>query len=347
MTQRFTLNPAVDLLPISPNEIEAVGGHLEGYSLMIEDDTHPGISRAMLEILDGGTTLDELAERLPAEIDITPDELQAMVTDLERHGVILTVDGDCDAIGAWTAFVRFGAVTPASLTREVVVAGDRLATDLALQLTSHGVKATAGDFPTGDELEGFIQIEQAPPDVALDEDGTNVDEVDDPVGDDELGDVDEPKPNVPLLIVATEHQSLARINTLNQQAVKLGVPVLYIQAAGSEYILGPWVKPGASACFWEMEHARQRSLFSFGDHATIAMAADTLSAEISPVVRNLVVAATAPWVIELAITGSSSLAGSILKGRATTGETRRQTVLRLPRCPVCLPSRPLLRNSMI
>jgi hypothetical protein len=54
-----------------------------------------------------------------------------------------------------------------------------------------------------------------------------------------------------------------------------------------------------------------------------------------------------PWVIELGLTNRSGLLGRALIGRTTTVELRAQTVLRLPRCPVCLPLRPLLRNPVI
>jgi hypothetical protein len=64
------------------------------------------------------------------------------------------------------------------------------------------------------------------------------------------------------------------------------------------------------------------------------------------VTANAAAAALVPYLVELALLGRSMLAGQVLRGHATTAETSTHAVMRLPRCPTCLVTRPMLRNPL-
>jgi bacteriocin biosynthesis cyclodehydratase domain-containing protein len=120
-----------------------------------------------------------------------------------------------------------------------------------------------------------------------------------------------------------------------------------VQSSGAQLVVGPYVHPGQSACFWEFELQRSRSMFQHSHYQAVLQLNGRSAATTSPFVTQAAVYAAIPWIIELGLTNRSGLLGRALIGRTTTVELRAQTVLRLPRCPICLPLRPLLRNPVI
>jgi len=320
MAGSYVINPQVDCVPFSGTEYLVRSGHLEGYSLVVTDDGD-GIADAVLRKATDSFTSEEIAD----ETGQTVETIEQHLDDLLAAGVVVLTEPDVhDA--PWVAFARFGTVPDPQSLREVAIFGDGLAETLGAQLRDLGLTATVEPSTELGDLKRFSFEEQAP------------EEGDDPT--------EFSTGTQPVLVIARSGQSVAEMQRINSEAVAAGTPVLYVQSAGAHVIVGPYVHPGSSACFWEFELQRSRSMFDLSQYQTM-LAAPGSRASASPFVDGAAATSAIPWIIELASTGRSSLLGKALMGRATTSEIKPQTILRLPRCPVCLPTRPLLRNAQI
>jgi bacteriocin biosynthesis cyclodehydratase domain-containing protein len=336
---RYSHNPALTYLVVSEDEVIAKGGHLEGFSLVLADETGRGMAVGVLDAVRDGASAEEVRDRLDGA-GITLEEITRFLEDLHGSGALLRVDDHEAAVADWLAFARYGQPPAAARHRPLVVAGAAAAGQLAAAVKDLGLDAGHVELADLGDLDRFAAVETAPEEP--EPDGT-LQVRTAPRG--PVSDADEVRR--PRLVVLAEGTSLTTLYELNERAVAAGVPILYVQVSGVEWAVGPAVVPGATACFWEFERQRARAAFSYSEYSVLASVASGAPPREAPLVaRRAAVAAATPYLVELALLGSSSLAGAVLRGRATTAESARHSVLRLPRCPVCLPQRPLLRNLL-
>jgi len=325
---KYRTNPAVTYLPVSPDEVIARGGHLEGFSLVISDDTGRGLAVGVLDAIADGASAESVHSSIGGDAVATLDEIEIFLDELRRSGAILAADAPRDRYADWNAFVRFGELADPKATMPLTVAGSDAAKALATALADLGLDVATTLITELDDLAPYVVIEQPPSETAQPEDDVS----------------SQPVPERGLIVVS-EGMGLSELHALNERAVVVGASVLYTQLAGVEFAVGPYVVPGSTACYWEVERQRARTAFSYSEYMVLTSAPGRRGT-VPPVAQRTFVATALPHAVELALLGHSSLAGSVLRGRATTGETSRHRVMRLPRCPVCLPNRPLLRNLL-
>jgi bacteriocin biosynthesis cyclodehydratase domain-containing protein len=322
-TIRYSQNPALTYVVVSDDEVIAKGGHLEGFSLVVSDDTGRGMAAGVLDAVRDGATADEVAHRLDGSGG-SVEEISRFLADLYDSGALLRIDDREAAVADWLAFARYGQPPTSARHRPLVVAGGPVAGTLAAAVAELGLKSSHVELGDLGDLDRFAAVDEAPPEPEA------------------PADLDRPQ-----LVVVVEGTAIGTLYELNERAVAAGTSVLHVQVAGVEWAVGPAVVPGATACFWEFERQRARSGFSYSEYSVMTAAAGRQPPREAPLVaRRATVAAATPYLVELALLGRSSLAGAVLRGRATTAEATRHSVMRLPRCPVCLPHRPMLRNLL-
>lgn len=319
---KYYLHPHVYYVPRSPDEVIVRGGHLEGYTVLVTDDTQRGLAASVIDSLRASAGVGEVHAAVSKTIDVSVEEIGEFLRKIAQSGAIAAVPGESGDVSAWLSFARYGSLPKDVARRPVTIAGNEMSEHLAEYLGRLGVEAEALPLGDLDSLDRFRNMEGPP---------------DDAPGHDTSG----------RLVVCVQGSLLPALYELNETAIEANVPVLYVQAAGSEVVVGPYVDPGSSACFWEFEQQRMHSFFSQAEYAAQVaegsqhLAATALHVEMSALVH------AAPFVVELSLTGGSSLSGAFRKIRATNGQTQSGSILRLPRCPVCLQHRPLLRNLSV
>lgn len=334
---RYSQNPALTYVVVSDDEVIAKGGHLEGFSLLLADETGRGMAVGVLDAVRDGASPEEVRDRLDGS-GVSLDEVTRFLSDLHGSGALLRVDDHDAAIADWLAFARYGQPPTSARHRSLVVAGDAVAGQLAAAVKDLGLDASHVGLDDLGDLGRFAAVDTAPEAVEPEPGGT----LQIGAARREPDGTDQPR-----LVVLAEGTSLTALYELNERAVAAGAPILYVQVSGVEWAVGPSVVPGATACFWEFERQRARAAFSYSEYAALAAVASSQPRRAVPLVAGrAAVAAATPHLVELALLGSSSLAGAVLRGRATTAESARHSVLRLPRCPVCLTQRPMLRNLL-
>jgi bacteriocin biosynthesis cyclodehydratase domain-containing protein len=123
------------------------------------------------------------------------------------------------------------------------------------------------------------------------------------------------------------------------------VPLLYVGMDGVDLRLGPYVVPGRTPCMWEVERQWLRASADSIQYESLMRVDRGRTAPTEIAVQSLN-AALAPLLLELALRGTSSAVGSVRHVKVTTGTNSFHSVMRLPRCPVCLPMQPLTRNPL-
>jgi bacteriocin biosynthesis cyclodehydratase domain-containing protein len=332
---RYSQHPSVQYLPVSDDEIVVKGSHLEGFSLLVTDDTNRGLARRVIDSLSVPASADEVHHVLADAISIEEGEIEALLEELADCGAVLRHGDRAQRVPEWISFLRFGHADASAQAHPLVICGGSVAADVVATITELGFAAEHVARLDPMELERF-----AVPDVSM-----NVaDQMDGAPTGGPVSEADLPDDDLPRLAVVVEGAPLRYLYELNQAAVDGGVPILYAQVAGSDYAIGPQVVPGATACFWEFERQRARSLFSYSEYAVLAASGTEVTTP--RVTANAAAAALVPYLVELALLGRSMLAGQMLRGHSTTAETSTHAVMRLPRCPTCLVTRPMLRNPL-
>lgn len=316
---KYRINPAVVCVQVSPDEIIARGGHLDGFSVVITDETGQGLSEAVLGALGTSAVSAEEVMCAVGSPAVTLDDVGSLLEELRQSGVVLASGDDGTGVPEWNVFVRFGHLAADAPLMPLTIAGGRLASATAQALRDVGLEAEHVSLDELRDLAPFaVPVAGSAPDPMGPERG---------------------------LLVLHEVDGRARLLELNERAVAENVPVLYAGAAGAEYVVGPYVRPGDTACYWEAEHQRARACFSHAEDSLLRAEPASIPMP-SACTERAVIAAVIPAAIELALLRHSSLAGSTLHGRATTGDVTRHRIMRLPRCPVCLSTRPLVRNPL-
>jgi bacteriocin biosynthesis cyclodehydratase domain-containing protein len=335
----YAANPTITILPVSDDEVIVRGGPLDGYSLIIRDEQARGCTPVLMESLAGGTTASELSERLSCVALVDDAEAAKWLEELHAAGVAVRTGALRSELADWIAYARFGYLGDASSARSVVIVGGSLAEALARRLQELGLDVSVSPDDAAVDWAQFGE-----PDLDL-VDGLAARAA--MPGGDEPDHVDEmpPRTDRPLVVAVWDEADMAGPLAFNDRALTARVPVLHLQAGGVEYAVGPYVVPGATACFWEYERLHARAGKTYAEYAA-TQAARPDGATLPDVTIHAFLATVTPFVVELALVGQSELAGQVLRGRSTTGETARSAIVRLPRCPSCMPLRPMLRNPL-
>lgn len=333
----YSKNPSLHYLRVSNDEVVVKGGHLEGFSLILFDEEHVGLSGRIIDLLDEHSSAADIWAAVRLEGDIDLEHVESLLEELADAGALVRHGDRVSRISDWIGFLRYGTVEGAAQQHAVHVLGSEVGAEAVRMLQRLGFEASHEASIVGADLSPFVARDISK-DVAehLLNDPESAETY---VGESDLPDDDGPR-----LAVVVEGAPLRDLYRLNEEAVRLGAPVLYAQVAGSDFAIGPQVVPGATACFWEFERQRARSLFSYSEYAVLSAVGTAVPTP--PVTATAAASALVPYLIELALLGRSMLAGSVLRGRATTGETSKHNVMRLPRCPTCLAQRPILRNLL-
>lgn len=331
----YSKNASLHYLRVSDDEVVVKGSHLEGFSLLVTDDKNAGLAGRVIDALDSQSTVEGIRDLLPEGLDVGVDEIATFLEELAAAGAVLRHGDRPNNIPEWLAFLRFGHADASAQRHSLTVAGSDVAGDAVEMFGSLGFEAKHVREWTDLQLDEFVV-----PDVSKEvAERIDAGETGGVVTQDELPDDDAPR-----LVVLAEGAPLSDLYRLNERAVAAGVPVLYAQVAGSDFAIGPQVVPGATACFWEFERQRSRSLFSYSEYAVLAAAGGHVPTP--AITKKAAAAAILPYLVELSLLGRSMLAGNVIRGRATTAETSKHAIMRLPRCPTCLAQRPILRNLL-
>lgn len=322
-------------IPTSPNEVLVKGGALEGFSLLVEDPERRGLAATLVRSLGAGTSLQELHESLNGTgASVTGEELEAFLDTLVEHGAIKEIaTRELSPESSWSAFVRFGELPSSADLHEitVVASADGAAILEGAQALGVPVSVIAPDDVDWGALGAARPVD---PEV---EDPGAIDLTTIPV-----------RRAAQLVLHLAMDGARAEATRVNERASAAGVPVLYAAVDGVDYRVGPYVVPGQTACFWEVERQWARASADRPQYETVLRLRerDRLPHSGSAVGALAASSALAPWLLELSLRRASSLAGEVIHGRATTTEASRHKVMRLPRCPVCLPLQPIMRNPL-
>ena len=325
----YIFNPQLIYIPISGCEFLVRAGHLEGYSVIITDDGDGVAQTVFGRFWDSPFSSTDVS----AVCNVDEETVAEHLNELVQAGILLSLGVDAQ-IGAsseaWIAFARYGTSPSSARLRPVHVYGDALAERLVSDLEAIGVAADCRTLEELTELQTYSWKQHDEP-----ESDANF----------SLSIFDAVPHDLPLLVIALASHAISSMQKINIKAIEADIPVLYVQSVGAHACVGPFVQPAASACFWEFELQRSRSMFDFADYRTVL--SSVVEGEPSQFGLAATSLATIPWILEIAATGQSNLLGRALIGRVITSELQMQTILRLPRCPTCLPTRPLLRNPII
>ena len=330
----YSKNPSLMYMRVSDDEVVVKGSHLEGFSLLVTGGPRAGLVGPLIDVLDCTFSAFGVLEALGLAPDLG-DEISAFLEELASAGALVRHGDRPSNVAEWISFLRYGWADASAQRHSITVVGGSPASNVVKQFKSLGFEANHVDSVEELDLAEFV-IPDASMDVAARMNGESEDTL---VSDEELPDDD-----LPRLAVMVEGAPLSELYGLNEKAVAAGVPILYAQIAGSDYAIGPQVVPGATVCFWEFERQRARSLFSYSEYAV--MAASGGQSVTPQITSDAATAAALPYLVELALLGRSMLAGHVIRGRATTAESSKHAVMRLPRCPTCLAQRPILRNLL-
>lgn len=327
MARTYSLISTATYIPLSPNEVIIKGSAFEGFTLLVEDPERRDIAASIIQFLrKEARTPKEVAECLGNGTDASSCE--DLLESMRKAGAIsgfTSVSSDTDYESIWSAFIRYGDLPDVSLLRTVTIASSNDVESLISGAREWGVPIEIAD----PEQLVFGDFTVAPP---MDAESSS-----------QLRVRRDPKPLV-YLDVGSERAAMYRFN---EQAVAAGVSVLYVRLDGVEYAVGPYVIPGSTPCMWEVERSWARSSADREQYET--MLRHRVSRDwkgVNPVGRSGISIPLAVSLLELSLRGTCNLAGFVTHGRITTLKVSRHSVMRLPRCPVCLPMQPLSRNPL-
>lgn len=321
----YTLNPSLQAILTSPDEVVFRGGQYDTFSVIVSTDELPVGSAEFVDLLtDGVDASDGLDGRLTgADADLLRDNLDRLV-DL---GVVRRTAPSV-ATDAWIGFRRFGTL-PDGWARgsSFLIAGSG---DLAGAITD--LLATAGATVTTSALEAAALSESADDassdatEPAVDGDGS------DPA--DAGADV--------IVIAIGDGQSISAMHEFNKAAVDAGRRVLWIQGSGSTSIVGPYVIPGHSPCYWEWERTFARSMFE-QDHYRAGRRPYAATPPAPLASRQMAVSCALPVLVELVTLGDLAEPAAVLMADAGEPSVSSEICLRVPRCPICATRRAAVR----
>ncbi len=314
--ERYVRNHAATFMAVSPIEVMVQGSPLDGYTLILRDETRRGLAKGMIDALAMPMTIAELHAAV-AETGATVDELEEYLGELQASGAIIRTEHTGGVDADMVAFNRFGVVPIPRGAHPLIFVGGRIASAISNHMSEYGHRASHLPMTDLKALAPYASTERR-----------------ETAGDDDESD------GRPRLVVIPDVTSISDLRAFNERAVAARAPVLYLAADGVRFAVGPFVDPGRTACYWEYErlHARTLENYSLGS-AHAEANGNTIRGSAPRVTVDALAAAATPFLVELALRGTTSLAGQVVRGRSTTAETSRHSVMRLPRCPVCTQTR--------
>lgn len=319
--------PSAKYILVSRDEVVVKGSAIEGFSLLMEDAERRGITARLVEILERGGDAASIHEAL-GEKRITVEELAKSLEEMADSGAILAEDTGDPGEGAWLAFVRYGHVPDLSGVPPLTLVGGEPAHLLADTMATYGLRTEVIEEPADVPL----------PDFAF-EPGTEK-------GENQAAGIPVNRSATASLVFVADPGRRAEMFRFNERAITARVPFLACSLSGVDISVGPHVVPGRTACLWECERLWARSSATEKEYELMLSSLEERSAPPPTVARAAFATTATPWLLELAIRGTSSLSGQVVRARATSSETSIHAVMRLPRCPVCLPLAPALRNLL-
>ena len=314
--ERYVRNHAASFVAVSPIEVMVQGSPLDGYTLILRDETRRGLAKGMIDALAMPMTIAELHAAV-AETGATVDELEVYLGELQSSGAIIRtediggVDADMDA------FNHFGVVPIPRGSHPLTFVGGRIASAISNHMSEYGHRANHLPLTDLKSLAPYASTERR-----------------ETAGDDDESD------GRPRLVVIPDVTSISDLRAFNEHAVAARAPVLYLAADGVQFAVGPFVDPGRTACYWEYERLDAHTLENYPHDSAHAEANGNRMPGSTPrVTVDALAAAATPFLVELALRGTTSLADEVVRGRSTTAETRRHSVIRLSGCPVCAHTR--------
>ena len=325
--------PTATYIPVSHDEVIVKGSAVEGFSLIIEDPQLRGVTSSVIEALVDGGDAQRVHERIgeSRRIDterIDTEDIDELLNELADAGAIARDDWQDDTAAAWLCFVRYGYLPDLSAAAPFTVVGGEAACTLAEAMQAYGAAVAVTPDPDIVNVAELSAVADAPPD---EEGSAGV-----PV-------FRGPTENV---VLVDDGQHRAALYRFNENMVKTRVPFLSCTVDGVQITVGPYVLPGRTPCLWETERQWARATAGESEYETLLSSGRHPRQRYPLVARGAFAATAAPWLVELAVRGTSSLTGEVLRARATDGSSSRHSLMRLPRCPVCMPLAPALRNLL-
>lgn len=319
--------PTATYYPLTPNEVMVKGSLFEGFTVLIEDPDSRNLTDSLIgKLQERPHTVSELVESTGAVASY--DALESLLEDLVDGGVLIrssTDRGASEREAAWRRFVRFGVLPPNDLLMNVTVVADSDISEILEVANDWGIPTTQ-EHSSEVEFQAFQR-------------GSETNE-----GADQR--VVASRTATPLVHVSTTGGRTAQ-QTFNSEAARSGVPVLYVTVDGVETVLGPYVVPGETACYWEAERLLSRTVSDRPYMDVLDRARrHQWGAQPAEAGRAMFAVELAVAVLEVSLRGTSQFAGQVRHARATSLQSSVHQVMRLPRCPVCDPLTPQPRNAL-
>ena len=324
LATRYRVRPSFSVVAHSADVIELRRGVWNPVSITLTDKGGSGKLLRALELMNGESTLEEIAARTA----LTKDEADNLVSFLTRYDAIETKPGS--ALDYQLELVRetlgAGTETSLSIERVVFLGGPGLAGEVAEQLA---------------ELEGPISALTAAPELEETLTGTDFTLVDDPLAfRREMARFSDWKDSLVVVASATIHPILLR--NVNRVCLHHGIPWVHAAADGPYLIVGPTFVPRRSSCYECFEtrvslSMRESESYVRYKRALANRAIKSGGPQLVRPFRGVLASLAALEVANLAATGSNFTVGKALTVYLPTLEFSFNEVLRVPGCAACSP----------
>jgi bacteriocin biosynthesis cyclodehydratase domain-containing protein len=329
---RPRVKPQYSVVAHDPDLVELREGVWNATSITLSDESGGGRLLAVIDALDGTSTVAEIAERTGASVadvqDVCARLLSARAAELSPSSAIdhyvatLMADGELAPLTARTALV-LGDGEIAAQTHEHLAASAEAATvarftDDALwqRLCRENLAGREGDALHGERLlEEFAKFEGA------------------------------------FLIAALDVVNPILLRNLNRIALGLNVPWVHAASDGPFLVVGPTVIPGRSPCYECFERRVALNMRESEAYIRYKRALATgkvrLGRPVLPApVRSLVASLVSLEAVNHLVAGSTFTIGKALTVYLPTMEFCYHDVLRLPSCRVCVPRREATQRQL-
>jgi bacteriocin biosynthesis cyclodehydratase domain-containing protein len=321
---RYRVPPSFSIVAHSPNVVELRRGAWNPVSITLTDQTGSGKLFRALDLMDGGATLQEVADRA----GLTPADAKNLVAFLSRQDAVESEPQN--ALDQHLSLYRetLGAAAESRLRydRLTCLGGPDLGVEMAEQLDDLGLsfswtsldpaeqeRLTSSDFTLADDPLAFRK---------------------------EMARFEGLKGSLVVFASMTVHPILLR--NLNRVCLHHGIPWVHAVADGPYLIVGPTFVPGRSPCYECLDSRvtlsmRESESYARYKRALAARSVKTGKPHLMGPFRGLLASLAAMEVANLMSTGSNFTLGKALTLFLPTMEFSFNEVLRVPGCPACSP----------
>ena len=314
--QSVQTDPRVHITPYGEDEIFVRRGSRSTFSRVIRDEGRRRmLTRLVFDIVEP-VAVDQVLLGYPGR----EQDVQSILELLEQEGLVRRTGVNGVSIGSTEA-----EDTDADLTGPVRILGDGLiATVLADLLRAEGQKVEL--------LLDAPEHSDSTPDADL------LDRC-----------FDEDLDGSRLIVVAVDHLRPALSHAINEWAAANGQPWMHLTTDGDELLIGPIVVPGSTACFncLEIQDEAGRGLRNDFLAYKDRLRRERHRPSIPAAVGHLAAAWAALAIDELTQGGRSFLIERLLRLDTDRWDVITQQVFQIPRCPVCIRTRPDPRHTFL